>query len=43
MDVGHNEKEANLKGIELLGSNQRVTLERVTLEAYLGNRRAHRK
>ncbi len=38
MDVGHNEGEANLKGIELLGSNQRVTLE-----AYLGNRRAYRK
>ncbi len=33
MDVGHNEGEVNSEGIKLLGSNQRVTLE-----AYLGNR-----
>jgi len=38
MDVGHNDGEANLEGIELSGPNQRVTLE-----AYLVNRRAHRK
>jgi hypothetical protein len=36
MDVGHNEGEANLEGSELSGSNQRVTLE-----AYLRNRRVH--
>jgi hypothetical protein len=38
MDAGHNEGEVNLEGTELLGSNQRMTLE-----TYLGNRRAHRK
>jgi hypothetical protein len=37
MDAWHNEGEANLVGTKFLGSN-----ERVTLEAYLGNRRAHR-
>jgi hypothetical protein len=38
VDVGHNEGEANLEGIELLGSNQRMKLE-----AYLRNTRTHRK
>lgn len=38
MGVGHNEGEANLEGIELSRSNQKMTLE-----AYLKNRRTHRK
>jgi hypothetical protein len=38
MDAWHNEGKVNLKGTKLLGSN-----EKVTLEAYLGNRRAHRE
>lgn len=38
MDAWHNEGEVNLKGTKLSRSN-----ERVTLEAYLGNRKAHRK
>jgi hypothetical protein len=37
MDVGHNEGEANLEGIQLSRSNQRVTLE-----GYLRNRRMHK-
>jgi len=37
MDAWHNEREANLEGTKLSGSN-----ERVTLEAYLRNRRAHK-
>ncbi len=38
MDIRHKEGKANLEGIELSGSNQKVTLE-----AYLRNRKTHRK
>jgi len=38
MDAWHNEGKINLKGTKFLGSN-----EKVTLEAYLRNRRTHRE
>jgi hypothetical protein len=37
MDVGHNEGKTNLEGTKLSKSNQRMTLE-----AYLGNKITHR-
>jgi hypothetical protein len=38
MDAKHNEGETNLEGIKLSRSNQRMTLE-----AYLGDKKTHRE